>query len=1190
MPGISVERNHVQNSMSNNWLLLANNILFAAMLACPMIPGAERYFANTYLCLGIILLLSFLNYRLYKILGGIVAIDKIFASGKCGWKLKAKVIAWAVMVPTVILIGFGPITSPLVYPVDKFTRVFGGAVINDYSVSKEVHFFYFTLIIYGLLIFYSYQNILISLINNQKNKIKRLGEFSDTLLFVGWSFLLVCVYRQFSGLYSHDLTLCLLKFFLVFMIPAFYLLQTGRLTVQIVRIMLAFALLSIVLSLSIVVYFDIRNIVNFSNVLATVLLLSMLVIAVNEKLRLFAPKNLYSKAAILSLLGSCSLVFFSLFIEFSNILAFRSNAFINTDKALHIVFCCFWLTFGYYFIFRKFSDKKIINWALLALVLGVALIQGQPSLIIKNDFDIFESANYAVPVSDFFNFGKIPLFENFPGHGISDVITSIAYGVVTSDYKGANFTPWAYWFNAALCVVVLYCFIKSISNGLVAVSAAVFIPYVIGSIVYYGIGLVVLIPFFLFAKTLRKHYLVLTVFLAVFLVAYRLDIGFAFLAGILCSSLFVSIFFEKKFIKSVVFYFAAGGAAVFVLFLVYSFIRDINPLLKIQQYLAIASSNDHWGYATLGDTEKTAYTFFYFVIPVISILCFFAVLIFRSKFSIAQFTLMICLIFAYYANLPRILVRHSLYEYSDFSRWLWTIPFAVAFWVSRMFSSRSLIILSHTVIVLLVLIFFQSTIKPENSPLQNTLNRTWQIQNEFMPDVRMNDINQIHSNGSRVVVGFDRFGGIPHANEIKVIADTLLSPGETFFDFTNLSASYAWSGRENPAYAVQPPSMMSGEKSQRLFIRDAETKIDRMPIAIMPANYSWYFMMYLDGILNNIRHYLVAEWIYNNYRPLFKYNDFASVWVLNSRYVEFYNKLMKVAKLHNKFEKIIDSYCHDCVVKVTKDGVLIQPTGSDPYLMGFEKLIDKDESVSFDNLTLNLGSDNNDNYQIFFSSDKILNYEEKYSLHPQGVSSRIKFFDFSKFHDAGTINSLRLDVPETGNTLIKSVLTSSLPLRISQIDWGYDNFVSMPINGHPSAEYISAAHNYNVQLLPYMWGQFDSENAASHADLAKVLENGGLYSWSYVGHEHDPAYLRIDLTASKEFIANNPTSDLLLGSMDDGGFNPFCRFEFKLKEGRNVYLFRISSDYYWSLGKLKALSLGTNLAGTDASVRIIEGD
>ena len=47
-------------------LLLANNFLFALMLACPMIPGAARYFANTYICLGIIMLLSFLNYRLYK--------------------------------------------------------------------------------------------------------------------------------------------------------------------------------------------------------------------------------------------------------------------------------------------------------------------------------------------------------------------------------------------------------------------------------------------------------------------------------------------------------------------------------------------------------------------------------------------------------------------------------------------------------------------------------------------------------------------------------------------------------------------------------------------------------------------------------------------------------------------------------------------------------------------------------------------------------------------------------------------------------------------------------------------------------------------------------------------------------------------------------------------------------------------
>jgi len=263
-------------------LLLANNFLFAMLLVCPMIPGAVRYFANTYLCLGIILLVSFLNYRLYKALGGINGFDDGLTAESSCWKLKAKVLAWAALVPAVVLVGAGPVANPAAYEVDRFTRIFGVGVINDYSVSKEVHYFYYALIIYGLLAFNFYLNIILSLGNNLKNRIRRLGEFADTLLFVGWSFLLVCAYRQFSSRYSYDLTLYLLKSFMVFMIPAFYLWERGKLKVQDVRVMLALALFSLVLSLNIVVCFDTRNFGRFSDILALALLASLLIFIVNN--------------------------------------------------------------------------------------------------------------------------------------------------------------------------------------------------------------------------------------------------------------------------------------------------------------------------------------------------------------------------------------------------------------------------------------------------------------------------------------------------------------------------------------------------------------------------------------------------------------------------------------------------------------------------------------------------------------------------------------------------------------------------------------------------------------------------------------------------------------------------------------------------------------------------------------------
>ena len=1187
-------------------LLLANNFLFAMLLVCPMIPGAVRYFANTYLCLGIILLVSFLNYRFYKTLGGIQDFGDRLIAESCGWKLKAKVIAWAALVPAVMLLGVGPVANPAAYEVDRFTRIFGVGVINDYSVSKKVHYFYYALIIYGLLGFNFYLNVILALGNNLKNRIRRLGEFADTLLFVGWSFLLVCAYRQFSSHYSYDLTLYLLKSFMVFMIPAFYLWERGKLKVQDVRVMLALALFSLVLSLNIVVCFDTRNFGRFSDILALVLLASLLIFIVNKAFGILESKVLYSKIIVISLAGSFALVASSLLVEFTNILALKTDRFIDAGKILHFAFytVC-WLSLGWFCCVKRIVSSTTAGRALFVFVLGVSLILSLPPMVMGVDLNIFEGANYAVPVSDFFNFGKIPLFENFPGHGLSGVISSIAYGVITSDYHGAIFMPWRNWLYGLICVLILFWFIKSISNGLVAVSAVIFLPYIFKCAAYSGIGLAVILPFALYVRTLKKQYLAWTVILAVMLVAYRLDIGFTFLAAVICSSFFVSLMYGRKIIYKVVLYLAVGGAVVLALFLVTCFVKDINPLFRIQQYLSITSSNDHWGYNQSGNVEKISYSFFYFVVPVLSVLCFIVTVICKKKITLAQSAVLLCLLFAYYANLPRLLVRHSLAEYVAFllGYWMWTMLTALPFLLSILCSCRSFFILGQTVFVLAVCVFFQATTLNDNSTMQNTVSRAERLSAEVRPDVRKKNIGTVFTNGSRVTYNEARSLHLFHADEMRSVADLLLSPDETFLDFNNFSAAYAWSGRKNPAYAVQPPSMLSGERSQKYFIKEIESRPSGIPIVFMPASKEWYMMTNVDGINNNIRHYLIAEWIYRNYRPLFKYNDFASVWVLNSRYEEFRKKLnsQEFLKSRNTLVSLTDmtaagkdrlSGYHNCTVRLTGSGLLIQPTGPAPFI-DLDSLVNISSLRSFNYLTLYLAQDRKEDSRLFFSSAGLKHkFSGTNSMPSLSVFPNMKVFDLRKFRSSvGEIDRLRLYVPERVSTIIRyaSISTTALS-QISPADWGYDNFVSLPKGTAPDERFISNAHDYRVAFLPYIWGQFDSENAAGRPDLVKVSQSGSLYAWNYSGNERKPAYLMVDLSVSTEFLKRHQESYLTLGDMENGKYTPLARFRFKLKEGKNVYLFRISSDYYWSRGKLNALSLAPDLENSAESVRILEGD
>lgn len=1197
------------NSAISNKLLLANNCLFAMLLAGPMIPLLTRYFTNTWLCVGLMSVLVLLDFLIASAVRNTSAGSECCFANCNDWKLKAKILAWAVLASTVILVGAGPLaSSPSAYSVDKFTRIIGRGIVNDYSVTKKIHYFYFAIVIYGLLIFNIYQNILLALISNLHNKIKRLGNFSDTLLFVGYSFLLVCVYRQFSNQYSYDLTLYLLKSVFIFCIPAFYLWQNGRLALPDVRILLALTLFSLVISVNITLFFDTRDFAKFGNILALVLSALMLLFIAQKTFNIFNDRILYAKILILSFLGSLSLVVFSLSFEFSNILALKTNKFINIgflEQTFFYTVC--WLAIGCFFCARRPVNKKTANLALLIFVAGLALLQFQPSLVMGAEFDINESANHDVPISDFLRYGKIPLFENFPGHGLYGVISSVVYGLLTSDYQGAIFTPWRDWLYCSACIVVLYCFIKSISNGLVAVSVAILLPYFVLPYMTYitsypVIGLTALLPYALYLKTLKKRHLAITVLLALFLAAYKLDIGFAFIAGIVCSSICVTVFCRKRIIFNVLLYFAIGGASVLLLFLAACLFKDINPLARIQEFMSTASSNEHWGHGSNGDTEKILYSVVYFIVPVISVVSFIVAVTFRAKFSAAELGVLFCLLFAYYANLPRILVIHNFMQYSIYSPywlavWLWTMPIAFSLLISKLCSQKSLIVFCQTTLVLCAYIFFQNNTFYDNSPLQNAVNRAERLTDEVSADNRKNAIDFVFKHGSRVVPDETKSEHLFHASEVKAVADMLLTPEETFIDFTNQSAAYAWSGRENPTYTVQPPSMLSGEKGQELFIRGIESRIDSVPIAIMPTNISWYYTLNYGGMSNNIRHYLVAEWIYNNYRPLFKYNDFASVWVLNSKYDEYYKKLhdlklmeekrtqLKVTEFVQNSKDEQKPLCHNCEVQITPAGLRIQPTGPDPFLMDFDKFIGADGLRSFTYLTLYLSEDNNEDYQVFFTNGRVKDYSEAFSAQALSVLPRVKVFDFRNFYNSvGQLEGLRLDVPEKGVTVIKtaSISTSCLS-KITMADWGYDNFIPGPWD-------ITYAHDYYVELLPYVWGQFDTKQAADYPDLSQVSKHENFYSWDYSGHEHNPAYVRIELSIDKDFLAKSPYSYLYFGNSEDGKFMSKNRYWFKLKPGKNVYLFRVSSDYYWSRGQLTALFLDPNINGLVTSVRLLKGD
>ena len=128
-------------------------------------------------------------------------------------------------------------------------------------------------------------------------------------------------------------------------------------------------------------------------------------------------------------------------------------------------------------------------------------------------------------------------------------------------------------------------------------------------------------------------------------------------------------------------------------------------------------------------------------------------------------------------------------------------------------------------------------------------------------------------------------------NSYETIIDILLDENETYVDFVNRSFVYSAIGRKNPVYISQSPIQLSGEFTQKQFVKQMEEQKEEVPIVLMPLR-DTKASAALDGIPHVYRYYKVSEYIYQNYMPLCSRGEFA-VWCVPERYDEMRQKLEK---------------------------------------------------------------------------------------------------------------------------------------------------------------------------------------------------------------------------------------------------------------------------------------------------------
>lgn len=1060
---------------------------------------------------------------------------------------------------------FNPISRKNV-EVQKFTRTFGNGIAGNWDCSRVISNFYFWIILFVILLFGFW-----IILSTWKQRIKNLEEknaieFLDNFMILGCIHLCLKAFLFFRNSQQRlffSYSDVVINYFAIIGI-LYFILHLSRLFtfdfyLRIVNIVFA-------LSFSIMTVFNKTEINEFCICIFGLMCIFIIFIRVFK----FSEKNVYFSAIIKSSsITICFLPFLtSLYFEFLNILNSHNIliAGINRDYVL-VILLLFICTIVLSFVIYK-RNLTISFWKRIAfpvIIIGLSALCKQPELSKIYGAHIFESANLSVPVSNFFIFGKIPVITCYPGHMMSGIWQSFIYAFLNGDSFGAILSPYYEWLEFPVLALLFFYFVKTILDENTAFLTSILFPFATMSCWnYFGMGmfLVLAVIIYINKNTLSYAFLVWGAF--IWCALYRLDIGFSFFCSTIISILIWCLMYKKKkSAKQLFVSFVITAFSCLLLWIFLCILQNVNPILRLMEFLKLSASNLNWAYNNIGNVRTNLFIFAYLIIPftisIILILCIFREDL-RKSISQSHWIVLLIFGFSYFFNFSRGLVRHSLVENN----------IIVVFWNAAIFlaSSISVLIKKRNCFIPLLTAFVICSLQfVSGSAFSNT-----PIVENVMQNIKMNLSDSRAIKKERVILEKDMKD---LCNSYKFIVDILLEDKETYLDFMNRTFSYSVLKRECPVYVAQSPLMLSGEFTQNMFIKEISENIERVPIALLPT-VSENGSDAIDGIMNNYRNYKVAEFIYNNYRPLLKHGDFV-VWVLNNRYDDMKRKVLNMSQVYvpmNVFFEGKSLLANNCRVekKYEDNSINIQFTGGDPHIINLSSFIDTSKYIgAVIQISFKYETDMEGVLQLYYTTEKEEGYSEKKSdsvyISGNGMATfSLPVTEYTRF---------RLDIPERSNVNISKIILNH--------DFSLVNHL------------YQCGHTYNLSSIPMLWAEKDVKNAKNN----KVLE---MLPYD-VGYSLINSYYMID---TKKIEKNQNGNYLLLtidnqerdesvtiqiGKVKDSfeeEFTSLYSYTFNVLSGKHDYILRISSDFLWYFEDINAINIDKEFKSVDA--KILEGD
>ncbi|MDR2173604.1 MAG: hypothetical protein LBE32_05305 [Burkholderiales bacterium] len=149
----------------------------------------------------------------------------------------------------------------------------------------------------------------------------------------------------------------------------------------------------------------------------------------------------------------------------------------------------------------------------------------------------------------------------------------------------------------------------------------------------------------------------------------------------------------------------------------------------------------------------------------------------------------------------------------------------------------------------------------------------------------------------------------------------------------------------------------------------------------------------------------------------------------------------------------------------------------------------------------------------------------------------------------------------TSRNLTSTDFSAPVMLELEPIDYDYRDL---------------AFHTYDLNKLPYIWGQYDKKKAWENPVVLAVT-NGFIPAAQQSRSNYILLTIDADAKSSADLMVSNTSGSVLI------------QYKFALHRGNNRYIFRISSDWHWGNGQDLQLKLEGS-ALEQHSIELLAGD